>query len=211
MIRREFLAAIAVVAAAPSGIAPTGAAAQGRGSSVPEAETLIGGLAQRGITDLTGQETAQAERARRFRTMLTQNFDVPTIARFVLGRYWRVATEPERREYMSLFADMLVAIYAGRFAEYQGEQMRVTGSRTSTEGDILVASDLVRPGQNAPAKVDWILRRDGSGFKIVDVRVEGVSLAITQRDEFASIIQRGGGQVSALLQTMRQRAAQVPR
>ena len=112
---------------------------------------------------------------------------------------------------MSLFADMLVAIYAGRFAEYQGEQMRVTGSRTSTEGDILVASDLVRPGQNAPAKVDWILRRDGSGFKIVDVRVEGVSMAITQRDEFAAIIQRGGGQVSALLQTMRQRAAQVPR
>ena len=208
MKRREFLTTIAVVAAAP-----TCAAAQSRtsGSSVPEAEALVGGLAERGVTELTGQGTAQSERARRFRTMLTQDFDVPTIARFVIGRYWRIATEQERQEYMSLFVDTLVGIYATRFAEYQGEQVRVTGSRTSTEGDILVASDFVRAGQNQPAKVDWILRRDGSGFKIVDVRVEGVSMAVTQRDEFASIIQRGGGQVSALLQTMRQRAAQVPR
>jgi phospholipid transport system substrate-binding protein len=206
MNRREFLTSIAIIVAAPAY-----AIAQTRTSSVPEAETLIGGLAQRGIADLTGQGTAQSERARRFRTMLTENFDMPTIARFVAGRYWRVATEQERQEYMSLFTDMLVGIYSERFAEYQGEQVRVTGSRTSTEGDIFVASDLVRSGQNQPAKVDWILRRDGSGFKIVDVRVEGVSMAITQRDEFAAIIQRGGGQVSALLQTMRQRAAQVPR
>jgi phospholipid transport system substrate-binding protein len=208
MNRREFLTAVAVIVAAPAY-----AIAQNRtsGSSVPEAETLIGGLAQRGIANLTGQGTAQSERARRFRMMLTENFDMPTIARFVAGRYWRIATEQERQEYMSLFTDMLVGIYAERFAEYQGEQVRVTGSRTSAEGDIFVASDFLRSGQNQPAKVDWILRRDGSGFKIVDVRVEGVSMAITQRDEFASIIQRGGGQVSALLQTMRQRAAQVPR
>jgi phospholipid transport system substrate-binding protein len=83
--------------------------------------------------------------------------------------------------------------------------------RASAEGDIFIAPDLLRPGQNQPARIGWILRRDGSGFKIVDVRVEGVSMAITQRDECASIIQRGGGQISALLQTMRQRAAQAPR
>lgn len=208
MNRRHFLAAIAAI----GGVAAAGhsvQAQQGRaasGSAVPGAETFVASLAQRGIADLTGRNTGESERTRRFRTLLTENFDVPTIGRFALGRYWRVATEQERSEYMNLFGDMLVATYANRFAEYQGEQVRVTGSRTTPEGDIIVASDVARPNQPAPNKVDWFLRRDGSTFKVVDVRVEGVSMAITQRDEFAAIIQRGGGQISALLQTMRERS-----
>jgi phospholipid transport system substrate-binding protein len=208
MHRRYLLVAITAAA-----VLPAAALAQrsGSGSAAPEAERLIGQLAERGIATLTSPGTAQAERARRFRALLDQYFDVPTIARFVIGRYWRAATEAEQREYMGLFADMLTDMYAGRFAAYEGEQLRVTGSRTSTEGDIFVASDLARRGQGQPAKVDWILRRDGAGFKIVDVRVEGVSMAITQRDECAAIIQRGGGHVAALLQTMRQRAGQAAR
>ncbi|MBL8839349.1 MAG: ABC transporter substrate-binding protein [Alphaproteobacteria bacterium] len=208
MNRREALAAIAAVFTVA--LASPAALAQGRvgaGGAVPNAETFVSTLAQRGIADLTGRSTTESERSRRFRAMLVDNFDVPTIGRFALGRYWRVATEQERAEYMNLFTDMLVHSYASRFAEYQGEQVRVTGSRTTAEGDIIVASDVARPNQPAPNKVDWYLRRDGSSFKIVDVRVEGVSMAITQRDEFASIIQRGGGQIAALLQSMRTRAA----
>jgi phospholipid transport system substrate-binding protein len=210
MKRRELLAALA--AGAGFAAAPTVVRAQGRaaGAAVPEAETFVSTLAQRGISSLTGRGTSEAERARRFRTMLTENFDVPTIARFVIGRYWRVANEQERQEYMRLFTDMLVGMYASRFSEYQGEQVRTTGSRSNAEGDIFVNSDVVRP-QGQPAKVEWVLRREGPSFKIVDVRVEGVSMAITQRDEFASIIQRHGGQISGLLQVMRQRAAQVAR
>lgn len=208
MKRRELLAALA--AGAGFATAPTLVRAQGRTGSaaVPEAETFVSTLSQRGISSLTGRGTGEAERARRFRALLVENFDVPTIARFVIGRYWRVASEAERREYMGLFTDMLVATYASRFAEYQGEQLRTTGSRTTAESDIIVTSDVVRSGAQT-AKVEWILRRDGSSFRIVDVRVEGVSMAITQRDEYGSIIQRGGGQVAALLQVMRQRAAQV--
>jgi phospholipid transport system substrate-binding protein len=54
-----------------------------------------------------------------------------------------------------------------------------------------------------PMPIEWILRRDGAGFRIMDVRAEGVSMAITQRDEFAAVIQRGGGRVSALIGIMR--------
>jgi phospholipid transport system substrate-binding protein len=209
MNRREFLAAAAAGAVAVA--APTLVLAQrsGGASAQPEAEAFINNLAQRGIASLTGQGTRDAERSQRFRDLLFTNFDVPTIARFVIGRYWRVASEPERQEYMRLFGDMLVGMYANRFAEYQGEQVRVTSSRVTGEGDIFVTSDLVRPGQPQPLKVEWVLRRDAGSFKIVDVRVEGVSMAVTQRDEFGSIIQRGGGQMSALLTVMRQRAAQA--
>ena len=209
MKRRELLAALA----AGAGIAaPRFALAQGRGgNAVPEAEAFVTNLTQRGISSLTGRGVGETDRARRFRQLLTENFDVPTIARFVVGRYWRVASEPERQEYMNLFADMLVGMYSSRFGDYQGEQVRVTGSRQSQEGDIFVSSELARGQGQPPVRFEWVLRRDGGSFKIVDIRVEGVSMAVTQRDEFGSIIQRGGGQFSALLQTMRQRAAQAPR
>src|SRR5262245_45461844 len=133
MKRRELLAALA----AGTGIAavPSIARAQGRpaGGRVAPAEAFVTTLTERGIASLTGRGTAESERARRFRQMLSDNFDVPTISRFVIGRYWRVATEPERQEYTRLFTDMLVGMYSSRLAEYQGEQIRVVGSRESAE------------------------------------------------------------------------------
>jgi phospholipid transport system substrate-binding protein len=207
MKRRIFLASALglAIATAPGLVLAQGAA-------VPAAETFIAGLGRRGVTSLIGPGASDAERSRRFRQLLVENFDVPTIGRFVIGRYWSIASEAERVEYMSLFPDMLVATYANRFAEYQqNERVLVSGSRTTPEGDIIVTSNVARPGQSAPAKVEWFLRRDASSFKLVDVRVEGISMAITQRDEAAAIISRGGGRVASLLQNMRQRSAQIPR
>jgi phospholipid transport system substrate-binding protein len=177
-------------------------------NAVPDAESFVTELATRGIGNLTVAGLAPAERARRFRALLVDNFDVPTIARFVLGRYWRSATEPERTEYLRLFEDMLVAVYANRFADYSGERIRVTGSRRTAEGDIFVASLAALPQQpQDQIALEWVLRRDGARLRIVDVRAEGVSMAITQRDEFGAVIQRGGGRVAALLDIMRQRSA----
>ena len=211
MKRRDFSAALTVGTAVLAAPCLVFAQSRGTAAAVPGAEAFISGLGRRGVTGLIGPGTSTIERSRRFRRLLVENFDVPTIGRFVIGRYWSVASEAERNEYMSLFTDMLVVTYADRFAEYQqGERVFVTGSRATQERDIIVSSDVVRPG-SGPAKVEWFLRRDGSSFKLVDVRVEGISMAITQRDEVASIISRGGGRVAALLQSMRQRSAHVPR
>jgi phospholipid transport system substrate-binding protein len=210
MHRRQLFGAL--TAAGAWAILPDVGAAQAETSArgaVPAAETFVSSLAARGIASLTTADIGQAERARRFRALLVENFDVPTIGRFVLGRYWRTASETERADYLRLFEDVMVMIYSARFAEYSGEQIRVTGSRTTAQDDIVVASYAVLPRQSQdPLSVDWILRRDGEGFRIMDLRAEGVSMAITQRDEFASLIQRYGGTITALLTTLRQRFAQ---
>jgi phospholipid transport system substrate-binding protein len=172
--------------------------------AVPAAEAYIGSLTAHGIASLTAAGISEAERSNRFRVLLIENLDVPAIGRFALGRYWQSASETERAEYLRLFEDMLVAIYAARLAEYSGERVHVTGSRTTAQGDIFVASSVVLPQQpQDQMPLEWVLRRDGAGFKIMDVRAEGVSMAITQRDEFAAVIQRGGGRVSALVGIMR--------
>lgn len=144
-------------------------------------------------------ETARTE----FRDLLHRGFDVPGIGRFVLGRYWRAASEEQQRAYLGLFEEMIVETYARRFRDYSGETFEITGARDAGEQDILVRSRIVRPGGAPPVAVDWRVRdRDGT-MKIIDVFVENVSMSVTQRDEFGAVIQRAGGDIDALLNAMR--------
>jgi phospholipid transport system substrate-binding protein len=168
----------------------------------PEAGTFITTLADRAIAGLSDKTASRPDRESRFRALLTDGFDVPHIARFVLGRYWRVASEAERAEYLQLFEDFIVHSYSQRFGEYAGENLRVMHARATPDNEALVLTDLLRPS-GPPVKVEWRLRRDGATFKITDVIVEGVSMSITQRDDFSATIQRSGGRVDALLGLLR--------
>jgi phospholipid transport system substrate-binding protein len=135
---------------------------------------------------------------------LKEDFDVPGISRFVLGPYWRGASKEQRHEFQRLLEDYLVRFYGQRFARYGGERLEVTGSRSDASG-ALVTSEILRP--YGPAiTVLWRLDvRDGH-YRISDVSVDGVSMALTQRTEFDGIIERNGGQIAALLTTMREDA-----
>jgi len=137
-----------------------------------------------------------------FHQMLRQDFDLSEVSRFVLGPYWRVASGAQRREFRSLFEDYLVHYYGQQFAQYGGESLRVNGSRTDPAG-VMVTSQIIRP-QGPPIEVDWRLAVSDERYKISDVSVDGVSMALTQRSEFAAIVQRNGGRVAGLLATMRE-------
>jgi phospholipid transport system substrate-binding protein len=72
---------------------------------------------------------------------------------------------------------------------------------------VIVSTDVITPGAPQPLKIDWRLVNDAGAYKISDVIVEGVSMAVTQRSEFASVIQRHGGQIQGLIDLMRQKTA----
>ena len=145
------------------------------------------------------------ERLARFRQLFKADFDGQAIARFVLGRYWRSASEEERQEFLKLFEDYVVYVYGTRLSDFNGETFKVRGSRTDENG-IIVSTDVYSPSATAPIKIDWRLVSQNGGFKITDVIIEGISLLVTQRSEFASVIQRHGGQVGGLLTLMREKA-----
>jgi phospholipid transport system substrate-binding protein len=130
---------------------------------------------------------------------------VPGIGQFVLGRYWRTATPQEQQDFLALFQEYIVRAYSTRLAEYGGEPFRVTGSRPNG-GETVVSSEIIRTNGSRIA-VDWYLIDRGASHKITDVYVGGVSMKVTQRDEFASVIQRNGGQVGALIAQLRQKLA----
>ncbi|HUC73240.1 MAG TPA: ABC transporter substrate-binding protein [Stellaceae bacterium] len=143
-------------------------------------------------------------RVARFRQLFSADFDVPGIARFVLGRYWRLATPEQQQEFVKVFTNYIALAYSNRLAEYSGETLRVTGSRPAPDGQ-LVSSEIMRTNGQPPARVDWLLTPQSGSYKINDVIVEGVSMAVTQRSEFASVIQRNGGQVQGLITALRQK------
>jgi phospholipid transport system substrate-binding protein len=154
-----------------------------------------------------GKNVPASERQARFQELFHQDFDVPTIARFVLGRYWRLATPAQRQEFMRLFFQYTILTYSNRLSEYGGETFHVTGSRPDGDGSI-VTSEIVRPNAQ-PTKVDWRLNWTDGTYKITDVIVDGISMAVTQRSEFASVIQRHGGQLQGLLALLRQKVQSV--
>lgn len=208
--RRLFIAATALLALAGTALAPS-AFAQTRSE---EASRFVADLGARAIEVLVEPEIGREEQARRFNLLLNEGFDVPYIGRFVLGRYWQAATEAERREYLELFEKLIIGVYADRFAQYSGrdlkasETLKILGHRDEGERDAIVSSQINRP-DGPPVAVEWRLRRGDGGFKVIDVAVEGVSMSVTQRNEFASVIQRGGGRIEALLQALRERVSRT--
>jgi phospholipid transport system substrate-binding protein len=146
--------------------------------------------------------TQLATKAVYFRQMIDRDFDLTGICRFVLGPYWRVASPDEQHQFRSLFADRLVHIYSRQLAESGDGNFIVTGSRTGPDG-VIVTSQITRP-QAGPIAVDWRLGIKDGHYRIKDVAIDGVSMALAQRSAISELIARGGGQVGMLLATMRQ-------
>jgi phospholipid transport system substrate-binding protein len=196
MTRRVLLAALPAAWVAAASMAPADAAAE-------DAARFMNQLLNHAI-DVLNSKASLAERRERFRQIFHADFDGPGIARFVLGRYWRQASAAEQQEFLRLFEDYVVYVYSARLSDFSGETFKVRSSRTDQDADI-VSTDIFSPRATAPLKVDWRLVNDNGAYKIADVVVEGVSLMVTERSEFASVIERHGGQVDRLLALMQKK------
>jgi phospholipid transport system substrate-binding protein len=160
--------------------------------------------------EVLNNRTDVAVRQERFRQLFRADFDSRGIARFVLGRYWRNASEEEQQEFVKLFEEYVVFVYTARLSNFGGEGFKVRGSRSDGDG-VIVSTDIINPGSTTPLRIDWRLVTDNGAYKINDVIVEGVSMLVTQRSEFASVVQRNGGQVRSLLAMMREKTASAAR
>jgi phospholipid transport system substrate-binding protein len=173
-------------------------------AAAQDPRAFISSLGNQAIQVL-GPSVSQSQRIARFRQLFQSDFDVPGIGQFVLGRYWRTASPEEQQEFLRLFQEYIVQSYAAQLGEYGGEPFRVTGSRPS--GNETVVTSEIDRHSGSRIVVDWYVVERGGAPKISDVYVGGVSMKVTQRDQFASVIQRNGGKVDALLTMLRQRVA----
>lgn len=176
----------------------------GAGKTQDPAFTFVKQTTDKGLAFLADSKISEAQKRAEFQKLLNASFDLDTIGRFALGKYWNSASPAERTEYSKLFRKMVVDVYSNRFSDYKGQKLEVLSSR-AVGNDFIVASVMRQPkgASGADVKIDWRVRNKGAGFKIVDVIVEGVSMSVTQRSEFSSIIQAGGGKVSGLIESLK--------
>src|SRR5258708_21719690 len=169
---------------------------------------FIADLGTRAIDVLTSQRP-EAERESQFRVLFREGFDVPAISRFVLGRYWATASEPQRQEFVRLFETFFVHAYSVRFSAFTGQTLTLRGSRVDGDHGAVVQSQIAGPSGGRPILVDWRVNRTDERYNIIDIMVEGVSMALTERQEFASVIQRSGGELEGLLKLLREKTGQA--
>jgi phospholipid transport system substrate-binding protein len=179
--------------------------ATGQAAKTDDAQAFIQTLANRALSVLDNGAINSDGRKAEFRKLFADNFDVDGIARFVLGRYWRRATPQEREEYLALFREFVVGTYASRLEQYSGETLKVKGVREDRD-EAVVETEIERP-RGPAVPVDWRVKSNDGKFRVVDVVVESVSMRITHRSEFASVIQNSGGRVQTLIDRLRDKTA----
>ena len=171
------------------------------------ASELIRRLGEQAIAALGAPGASLEAREARFRGLLSEGFDLAFIGRFVLGRYWREATPAQRNVYLALFGEYVLKTYSARLGGYAGEGMTVLSERPAGTKDVVVSTRILRPS-GPPIDADWRVRTTGERYRIIDVMVEGVSMVMTQRSEFSSVVQRHG--LQGLIEVLRARTTKLP-
>lgn len=166
-----------------------------------DARSVVTQFVDQSLRVIGDPQAAPTDRAHRFQALIDRYFDIPVIARFALGPYWQTSSEAERRQFTKTFEDHLVRSYVNRFNDYRGETFRITADRIQ-DGRIIVSGEIVRASAGAPVPMDWIVQETPSGLRIRDVAISGISLALTYRNEFSSVVQRNNGQVAALIDAL---------
>ena len=162
-------------------------------------------LAAEVIAGLSDETLPADRREDLFRDLLARDLDIPMIGKFVLGRHWRTATEDQRQAYLEAFTKYIVATYAKRLGGIRVAQFEVIGAESLGERDILVRSRVANGGKK-PIRADWRVRERESTFRILDLSVEGISMALTLRQEFQSVLRRKEG-LEGLISLLKERSA----
>lgn len=204
--RREFLLGGAI--AGLCGVfSPGMVLAQGARPEIIQGSTqFIQWMGEQALSTLRSPGVTLEQREAAFRGLMRQGFDIEFIGRFVLGRYWQQATPEQRADYIQLFGEFLVKTYARRLGGYSGETFGIVSAVPAGDQDVQVRTRIDRPS-GPPLFCDWRVRVINNQYRIIDVSVEGISMAVTQRQDFAAVVQNGG--VPALLAALRARTETV--
>jgi len=146
-----------------------------------------------------GRALGQSGRFMRLEPVIRRSFDIPTMARLSVGPTWAGMSEVQRQQVIESFGRYISATYADRFDSYAGQKLQVTGEQPNA-GGVLVKSQIVK-ANGEPVKVDYMMRRNGEGWLISDIYLDGaISEVVTRRSEFGAIIRADGvdGLIAAL-------------
>jgi len=146
-----------------------------------------------------GRILGQSGRFTQLEPVIRRSFDIASMARLAVGASWGGLTEAQRQQVIESFGRYISAIYADRFDSYAGQKLQVTGEQPAASG-VMVKSQIIK-ASDEPVNVDYMMRRNGDGWLISDIYLDGaISEVATRRSEFAAIVKKDGidGLIAAL-------------
>lgn len=167
------------------------------------AEAFVQQSVNKGFGILKDTSLPKQERQAQFRTWLRSVIDFKRVAVFSLGSYAKNASDKQVDEFVNAFSDYLLSMFHLDGENVGSIPLAVTGSQTRSADDVIVNAKIGGAGAasqaGTPMTISFRVRKDAAGNDvIVDILVGGVSVAVTQRDEFATFLQQHGGNVAEL-------------
>ena len=193
--RRDFIVAAAAAAVFLAG-APAWATA--------DLSAFVNQVADESITELSKADPTDPARAAALKPVLLKYFDMAGLAKHVLGGYWKKITPDQQQAFVDQFTNYVASVYGQRFKAYKGQKLEV--KRVRDQGASATVFTAVAAGDDQGARVDWEIRNDGPSPLVTDIRVEGLSLADTHRQEFTSVMAQHNGDITALMGIMKSKS-----
>lgn len=169
------------------------------------AEDFVKEVTSEGIEQIINANVSRAEKDARFEKLFNSALDLDFIGQFVLGRNWRTATPEQRREFIKIYRELNVKTWSQRFDEFKGKTFDFSGTSPSSSAGQIFVNSSVNMDAGEPAKVVWRVREKNGQYKIVDIVIENVSLAITARNEYSAFIKNNPGGVDALIADLKKK------
>lgn len=157
---------------------------------------FVSDLADKVINEVITSDKTPEEKLVLFQNDFQEALDLKSIGQFVLGVYWKKATSDQRAAFLKEFTEFTTKTWTDRFNMYDGEKFSFTGTRDAGRSQIYVDSSI---SSNPPVNVIWRLRQKDGTFRIIDIIVEGVSMAMSYRNEYTAFLQKNDGNIDRLI------------
>ena len=162
-------------------------------------EKFVSNFADNAISILSNESLNASQKNIQFTELVMSSIDMNLISKFVLSKYWKLATDDQKKAYLAAFKQYFISSYANKLDQYSGEKVIIVSSNAAKKF-VIVKSNIVRDGTDTlKIELDWrLLTRDGQ-TKIIDLSIEGISLIIAQREEFQSFLANNNNSLDALI------------
>ncbi len=137
------------------------------------------------------------------KTIAKETVDIRGIGFYSLGKHRKNISDQKKEEYLEIFTKYFLKTFASRLAEYTDPRIRVDSQKKLNDKYTMVSSTLLATDDKPEVKIDWrVVTKNPDNPLIIDLIIEGVSLAKVQKEEFYSIIQSNDGDINALLKNL---------
>ena len=169
--------------------------------NLKNSRVFIEELGSRVITEVANIQISPEQRESNFRKLYLNAFDNEYISKFVLGRYWNRIDSLTKQTFIKSFNDYLIMIYAPKFRGWSGKFKTLNSE--FQDNMYIVSMSLISAEKRPTLKLDWRMYIAKTGeFRILDVNIDGVSMLVTQRAEFSSVIKNHPKGVKGLIEQM---------